>query len=45
MVYLCVGYPQEFPEHPMLEVTGWRQRLPLVDVVYDERWEGQAGER
>ena len=42
IAYLCVGYPTEFPEQPMLETTGWRQRLPLAETVCYERWAGQA---
>ncbi|HVA51531.1 MAG TPA: 5,6-dimethylbenzimidazole synthase [Pirellulales bacterium] len=41
VAYLCVGYPQEFRDRPMLEEVGWRERLPLDQVVYYERW-GQA---
>ncbi|HWC89086.1 MAG TPA: 5,6-dimethylbenzimidazole synthase, partial [Pirellulales bacterium] len=26
VAYLCVGYPQEFDEQPMLERVGWRER-------------------
>jgi 5,6-dimethylbenzimidazole synthase len=29
VAYLCVGYPIEFPERPMLEKTGWRAGKPL----------------
>lgn len=35
---LTVGYPVEFPEGPMLEAVGWRQRLPLEEVVFADRW-------
>jgi 5,6-dimethylbenzimidazole synthase len=42
VAYLCVGYPQTFPERPMLEATGWRQRLPLAQVVHYDRWGGAA---
>jgi 5,6-dimethylbenzimidazole synthase len=38
VAYLCVGYPLEFREQPMLEEVGWRQRLPLDQVVFYERW-------
>ena len=38
VAYLCVGYPQEFRERPMLEEVGWRERLPLDQVVFYERW-------
>ena len=38
LAYLCVGYPQEFRERPMLEEVGWRERLPLDQVIFHERW-------
>jgi 5,6-dimethylbenzimidazole synthase len=38
VAYLCVGYPQEFGERPMLEKVGWRERLPLDQVVFYECW-------
>lgn len=41
VAYLCVGYPEEFRERPMLEEVGWRERLPLDHVVFYERW-GEA---
>jgi 5,6-dimethylbenzimidazole synthase len=38
VAYLCVGYPQQFTSRPMLEEVGWRERLPLGEVVFDEQW-------
>jgi len=38
IAYLCVGYPREFREIPMLEEVGWSTRLPLEEVIYAERW-------
>src|SRR5581483_9331565 len=38
VAYLCIGYPETFPEQPMLESEGWRRRLPLPDLVSYERW-------
>jgi 5,6-dimethylbenzimidazole synthase len=38
VAYLCVGYPLEFRDVPMLEEVGWKSRAPLEDVVYRERW-------
>lgn len=38
VAYLCLGYPQAFPDEPMLQSTGWRQRLPLQSLVYADRW-------
>jgi len=38
IAYLCVGYPVEFRERPMLEETGWRPHRPLEDAVHDEHF-------
>lgn len=38
VAYLAVGYPEEFPEKPMLESAGWRDRLPLLDLVFYEQY-------
>ena len=38
MAYLCLGYPVEFPDRPLLESTGWRDRLPLGSLVHYEGW-------
>jgi nicotinate-nucleotide--dimethylbenzimidazole phosphoribosyltransferase len=36
--WLCVGWPDERPPSPGLERSGWSRRLPLEDVVLEERW-------
>ncbi|MSQ27431.1 MAG: 5,6-dimethylbenzimidazole synthase [Dehalococcoidia bacterium] len=38
VAYLCVGYPESFPERPVLEQVGWRRRMPLTDVVHWNSW-------
>lgn len=38
MAWLCVGWPDERPVRPGLEAAGWSSRMPLADVVMDERW-------
>jgi 5,6-dimethylbenzimidazole synthase len=38
IAYLCVGFPQEFRSRPMLEEVGWRSRLPLDRLVYQDAW-------
>ena len=38
VAYLCLGYPESFPEEPMLRTVRWRERLPLEDVVFAERY-------
>lgn len=38
VAYLCMGYPEEFSDTPMLEAAGWRDRIPLEEVVFMERF-------
>lgn len=40
VAYLCMGYPRDgFQEKPLLQSSGWRERLPLDSLVRLERWE------
>ena len=43
VAYLCLGYPVEFPAQPVLQTVGWRDRLPLSDLVHYEGWGEQTG--
>jgi len=38
VAYLCVGYVSDFSGTPDLESAGWRARLSLADLVYEDRW-------
>jgi nicotinate-nucleotide--dimethylbenzimidazole phosphoribosyltransferase len=38
VAYLTLGYPVEFARAPLLSEVGWRQRLPLDDVIFADRW-------
>ncbi|TMT86440.1 5,6-dimethylbenzimidazole synthase [Haloterrigena sp. H1] len=41
VAYLCIGYPEDgFPEEPVLQQEGWRERLDMETLVHEERWEG-----
>ncbi len=42
VAYLCVGYPLEFRERPMLEEKGWKARLPLASLVHSDCWGAPA---
>ena len=42
IAYLCIGYVEHFLATPELANKGWRQRLPLADLVYTNQW-GQLG--
>lgn len=44
VAWLCLGYVDRLYQQPELAVKGWRQRLPLEDLVFEERW-GNCGER
>lgn len=45
IAYLCVGWPDERPSRPGLESAGWAVRMPLDDVVMQERWDGARAAR
>jgi len=38
VAYLCVGYPVEFPEQPALQTAGWRDRVPLAELIFEDRF-------
>jgi nicotinate-nucleotide--dimethylbenzimidazole phosphoribosyltransferase len=38
VAWLCVGYPDERPTRPGLEVAGWEPRRPIDGFVFTERW-------
>jgi 5,6-dimethylbenzimidazole synthase len=42
VAYLCVGYPVEFRDKPMLEELGWKSRLDLENLIYEDRWGKKA---
>jgi 5,6-dimethylbenzimidazole synthase len=39
VAYLCVGWPIDLPPRPMLQDVGWRDRVPLRDVIRGERFD------
>lgn len=43
VAWLCVGYIDKLYAEPELAVKGWRQRLPLEELVFEERWPEGAG--
>jgi 5,6-dimethylbenzimidazole synthase len=45
VAYLCVGYPVEFRDRPMLEETGWRPRRPLEAAWHEGRFGTPRGMR
>lgn len=40
---LCIGPAVDFPPTPLLEIQGWGKRLPLDDVVFEDRWKVGTG--
>ncbi|QCC55934.1 5,6-dimethylbenzimidazole synthase [Natronorubrum bangense] len=41
VAYLCLGYPEDgFPEEPVLQQEGWRERLDVDALVHEGCWEG-----
>ncbi len=38
VAYLCVGYPVEFRTRPLLEEAGWKSRLDLSKMVFENEW-------
>jgi 5,6-dimethylbenzimidazole synthase len=41
--YLCLGFVDELYCVPELEVKGWRKRLTLDDLVFEDHWPSDAG--
>lgn len=39
LAYLCLGYVSEFLPAPELELKGWRSRVPLIDLIHQDRWQ------
>jgi 5,6-dimethylbenzimidazole synthase len=42
VAYLCLGYVRDFPDSPDLQRAGWRQRIPLSELVHFNNWESRA---
>jgi 5,6-dimethylbenzimidazole synthase len=42
VAYLCIGHVSHFLDRPELEAAGWRQRLPLDELVHFDTWAGEA---
>ena len=38
VAYLCVGYPVEFRDKPMLEEAGWEARSNFEELVFANQW-------
>ncbi|TCD16767.1 5,6-dimethylbenzimidazole synthase [Oricola cellulosilytica] len=42
VAYLCAGFVDQLYVEPELAVKGWRQRLPLEDLIHEDRWDGRV---
>lgn len=42
IAYLCIGYVSHFYDSPELEQKGWRNRVPLESLIYQEEWPEDA---
>ncbi|MGN8151805.1 5,6-dimethylbenzimidazole synthase [Agrobacterium sp. 22094] len=38
VAWLCVGFVSELYAEPELALKGWRQRLPLDELIFKDRW-------
>ncbi len=45
VAYLCMGYPEEFSDSPMLESVGWRKRIPVEEAIFFERYGQRTREK
>ena len=43
IAYLCLGHVDELFTEPELQAKGWRQRIPLEDLIYHDSWGQSAG--
>lgn len=39
IAYLCVGYTDDFPSHPLLETAQWAARLPPRSLIHFDAWQ------
>jgi len=42
VAYLCMGYPEEFLDRPMLEKMGWAKRIPVDELIFTDFWGNQS---
>jgi nicotinate-nucleotide--dimethylbenzimidazole phosphoribosyltransferase len=38
VAYLTIGYPVTFSDRPLLSEVGWRKRLSLAELVFEDGW-------
>lgn len=42
VAYLTLGRPVQLPDRPLLSEVGWRKRLPLHELIFEDRWGAPA---
>lgn len=42
IAYLCIGHVSHFHQSPELQKAGWRNRLPLQDLIHFDQWQQPA---
>lgn len=43
LAYLCLGYVSDFATQPDLERAGWRERIPVANLIHYESWGNVKG--
>lgn len=43
VAYLCLGHVESLYDQPELQAKGWRDRLPLQDLIFHDQWGQSAG--
>ncbi len=38
VAYLCIGYPIEFRNEPLLQEVGWEKRINLDELIFLNQW-------
>jgi 5,6-dimethylbenzimidazole synthase len=45
IAYLCIGYVAQLYDQPELQKRGWRERLPLDQLIFEDQWNAGADVR
>lgn len=45
LAYLCLGYVSKFEQAPDLETAGWRERIPVDQLIHYEAWGNQSSDK
>jgi 5,6-dimethylbenzimidazole synthase len=38
VAYLCLGFVDELFQEPELAARGWRQRININELIFEDRW-------